>query len=80
MEQKNNTGDQILETNEAWWDRLLRFILGGGLVALTAFHITGYWGYLGLIVLWTAFLGYCPLYHYLGKSTCPLKTTTNEKV
>ncbi|NDU79825.1 MAG: DUF2892 domain-containing protein [Ferrovum sp.] len=78
MDQHNSAND-ILETNQAWWDRLLRFVIGGGLVALASFHIIGAWGYLGLILLLTSFLGYCPIYHYTGRSTyCPrAKSTTS---
>lgn len=71
--EKNNSADQILETNEAWWDRLLRFVIGGGLVALSTMHVIGTWGYFGLMILFTAFLGYCPVYHYFGRSTCSFR-------
>lgn len=50
-------------------DRWLRIILGVALLALTVYGPKSAWGYLGLIPLVTAVMGYCPLYQIVGWST-----------
>jgi hypothetical protein len=54
-------------------DRVLRVILGVALVALAVTGTIGPWGWIGLVPLATAALGFCPLYTVLGFSTCPMK-------
>jgi hypothetical protein len=58
-------------------DRILRAVVG---VALLAFAIgglpaTGYnWlGYIGVVPLLTAVVGFCPAYASFGLSTCPVE-------
>ena len=53
-------------TNAGKWDRALRALLGIGLL----FFLPTPWNWLGIVPLLTAALGYCPLYHVLGFSTC----------
>jgi len=50
-------------------DRVVRAILGGLLMALAATYVVGPWGWLGLIPVVTAVLGWCPAYMVLGIST-----------
>ena len=50
-------------------DRALRAIAGFLLMALSATDIIGPWGWLGLIPVVTAALGWCPAYMILGIST-----------
>ena len=50
-------------------DRAIRFIIGIGLLALVFIGPRTPWGYLGLLPLITAAIGYCPLYHLLRIST-----------
>jgi hypothetical protein len=54
-------------------DRVLRVVLGVVLIALTLMGTIGAWGWIGLVPLATAALGFCPLYTVLGFSTCPMK-------
>lgn len=54
-------------------DRVLRVVLGVVLIALTLIGTIGAWGWIGLVPLATAALGFCPLYSVLGFSTCPMK-------
>jgi len=54
-------------------DRVLRAVLGVVLVALAVMGTIGPWGWIGLVPLATAALGFCPLYTVLGLSTCPSK-------
>ncbi|MDB5858521.1 MAG: hypothetical protein JWQ76_2210, partial [Ramlibacter sp.] len=52
-------------------DKLLRIFAGFVLVFLAGTGIIGPWGYIGVVPLVTAMLGYCPLYQVLGLSSCP---------
>lgn len=51
-------------------DRALRFIVGLVLIALVFFGPRTAWGWLGVIPLGTALLGWCPPYALFGFSTC----------
>lgn len=50
-------------------DRALRAVLGLAVLALAFVGPRTPWGYLGLIPLLTAVVGFCPLYALLGIST-----------
>lgn len=60
--------------NEGTIDRIARVTLGLGLLALTVFGPQTWWGLVGLVPLLTGIAGYCPLYHLVGFSSCPLRT------
>jgi hypothetical protein len=62
-----------MTTNVGGIDRVLRAVLGVALVALAVMGTIGPWGWIGLVPLATAVLGFCPLYAMLGLSTCPMK-------
>jgi hypothetical protein len=51
-------------------DRVLRAIVGLGLIALVFVGPKTNWGWIGLIPLGTAILGWCPPYALLGINTC----------
>ncbi len=51
-------------------DRAARTILGLGLISLVFVGPQTNWGWLGLIPLGTALVGWCPPYALLGLSTC----------
>jgi len=52
--------------------RLVRIaILGLVLIALALTGTIGAWGWIGVIPLVTAALGWCPAYTLLGIKTCP---------
>lgn len=55
-------------------DRILRTILGLGLISLVFVGPQTPWGWVGLVPLATAALGWCPPYALLGLSTCGAKT------
>ncbi len=64
-------------TNVGKADRAFRIIIG---VALITFAIYGTWsyaylGWIGVIPIVTALVGWCPAYRLLGLSTCPLNKT-----
>ena len=54
-------------------DRALRAIVGLLLIGLTLTGIIGVWGWIGVVPLATATLGWCPAYTLLGIKTCPTK-------
>lgn len=55
--------------NEGGLDRALRIIVGLALIALTLTHQIGLWGWLGVVPLATALIGWCPAYTLLGIRT-----------
>jgi O-antigen ligase len=54
-------------------DRILRIVAGLALIALTLTGTIGVWGWLGVVLVGTAAIGFCPLYPLLGLNTCPMK-------
>jgi len=63
----------LFPTNEHLAERVLRVLLGLGVLSLTFLGPKTPWGFLGLVPLATGLLGSCPLYTLLGFSTCPLR-------
>ena len=54
-------------------DRLARVVVGLGLLYMA---IQGHvWGWLGVVPLATALMGFCPAYLPFGLSTCSSKTS-----
>jgi hypothetical protein len=62
-----------MKTNVGNIDRILRVVLGVVLLALMFTGKIGVWGWIGVVPLLTAGMGFCPLYTVLGFSTCPMK-------
>jgi hypothetical protein len=62
-----------MKSNVGGIDRVLRIVLGLVLIGLAATGTVGAWGWIGIVPLATAALGFCPLYTVLGFSTCPIK-------
>jgi len=62
-----------MKSNVGGIDRVLRIVLGLVLIGLAATGTVGVWGWIGVVPLATAALGFCPLYTVLGFSTCPIK-------
>lgn len=59
-----------MKSNVGGFDRILRLVVGIALVALAATGTVGVWGYLGIVPIATAALGWCPAYLPFGISTC----------
>lgn len=57
-------------TNIGAVDRVIRAVLGVGLLALVFLGPQTPWGWIGLIPLSTAVIGWCPLYTLFGLKTC----------
>jgi len=60
----------MFKTNAGTIDRALRAIIGLAAISLVYVGPQTPWGWLGLIPLATAVIGWCPLYTVLGMNTC----------
>lgn len=65
----------MFKTNAGSLDRGLRALLGIGLIAIVFVGPQTPWGWLGLIPLATALIGWCPLYAMLGMNTCGMRAS-----
>lgn len=54
-------------------DRALRIIVGLVVLSLVFFGPQTPWGWIGVVPLVTALVGYCPAYSLFGLRTCPIK-------
>ena len=59
-----------MERNLASWDRIARVVLGALLVIGALTGMIGIWGWIGVILLATAGMNFCPLYRIFGIKTC----------
>lgn len=62
-----------MKANVGGVDRLLRILVGLGLLALV-FILPGaerWWGLVGLVPLLTGLVRFCPVYTLFGLNTCP---------
>lgn len=51
-------------------DRILRVVAGLALLGLVFVGPQTPWGWIGIVPLLTAFVGFCPAYRLLGLRTC----------
>lgn len=58
-----------MKSNVGSIDRILRLVVGIALIALAATGTIGVWGYIGIVPIATAALGWCPGYLPFGIST-----------
>ncbi|MFO1249874.1 MAG: DUF2892 domain-containing protein [Inhella sp.] len=61
----------MLKPNSGGLDRGLRVVGGLALVGLAVTGVLGPWAYLGVVLLATGAIGWCPLYTVLGVNSCP---------
>ncbi len=54
-------------------DKILRIVVGAGLIGSTVAGLLPVWGYIGIVPLATGLMGWCPAYTLLGIKTCPAK-------
>ena len=59
-----------MTTNIGSIDRILRIIIGLGLISLVFVGPQTPWGWIGVVPLVTALIGWCPAYSLLGLKTC----------
>jgi hypothetical protein len=61
----------MFRTNVGAIDRAFRIILGLVLIALVFVGPQTPWGWIGLVPLLTGLARTCPLYSFIGVSSCP---------
>jgi hypothetical protein len=59
--------------NEHSTERVIRVVLGLGLLTLVFVGPKSYWCLIGAVPLLTGLIGSCPLYSVFGISTCRLR-------
>ncbi len=60
----------MLKQNIGMLDRVVRVVVGLGLLAIVFVGPQTPWGYVGLVPLLSGVVGFCPAYCPLGLSTC----------
>jgi len=55
-------------------DRILRVAVGLLLIALAATGTVGAWGYVGIVPIVTAAIGWCPAYLPFGFTSCKTRS------
>ncbi len=63
-----------MTNNEGGVDRVVRVVVGLGLISLAFVGPQTPWGWIGLIPLITGVVGWCPAYSIFGLKTCRPKT------
>jgi hypothetical protein len=58
-----------MQKNIGTIDRVLRIVVGIALIALAATGTVGVWGWIGVVPLATALIGWCPAYTLFGLKT-----------
>ena len=59
-----------MTSNVGGIDRVLRVVVGLGLIAATLAGTIGPWGWIGVVPLATGVFRFCPAYLPFGASTC----------
>ncbi|MDO8276024.1 MAG: DUF2892 domain-containing protein [Serpentinimonas sp.] len=62
-----------MQTNVGSVDRVVRVVGGVALIALAFTGTVGAWGYIGIVPILTAAIGWCPAYLPFGINTCKTK-------
>jgi len=58
----------IIKKNVGYMESILRVILGTFIVAL-GIYFDSYWGFIGLIPVFSGAVSFCPVYRYMNIST-----------
>lgn len=59
-----------MTTNIGSIDRVLRIVVGLALISMVFIGPQAAWGWIGVLPLATALIGWCPAYSLLGIKTC----------
>jgi hypothetical protein len=65
---------KLLPVNEHPAERVVRVLVGLGVLSLAFVGPQTPLGYLGIVPVLTGLVGSCPLYTIFGWSTCPVKS------
>ena len=63
-----------MKINVGTADRVVRVLLGLGLITAAATGYIGMWGWLGVVPLATGLFRVCPAYSLIGMNTCSART------
>lgn len=67
-----------MKPNVGGIDRVLRLVVGAGLISLVFVGPQTPWGWVGVVPLLTAVVGFCPAYTLIGLNTCSKKSCCNN--
>ena len=59
--------------NEGTVDRVVRVVVGLGILSLAFIGPKSAWAYIGIVPVLTGLIGYCPAYSLLGMNTCGIR-------
>lgn len=62
-----------MQKNMGTVDRALRAVIGIVLIALVFVGPQTPWGWVGIVPLATALIGFCPAYRLIGLNTCGIR-------
>ena len=54
-------------------DKIARIVVGALLILLALTGTIGWWGWIGVVPIATALMGWCPAYSIFGMNTCATK-------
>ena len=63
-----------MKSNMCNADRVVRAVVGLALIGATISGLIGLWGWLGIVLLATAAVSYCPFYKLIGFNSCDVCT------
>lgn len=67
-----------MSKNEGDIDRIVRVLVGLAVLTQVFWGLQTPWAYVGLILVGTGIVGYCPLYPLFGISTCAAKNQSRQ--
>jgi hypothetical protein len=62
-----------MKANVGGIDRVLRIVAGLTLIALATIGVVGAWGWIGVVLVATGLIGWCPAYLPFGLSSCRVR-------
>lgn len=65
-----------MKANVGGIDRVLRIVAGLALIALAISGVVGAWGWIGVVLVATGLIGWCPAYLPFGLSSCKVRQPT----
>jgi len=60
-----------MKRNVGSLDRIIRLALGAAIIG-AGFYFQSWFGAIGLVLIGTAFMNFCPLYAIIGANTCSI--------
>jgi len=65
-----------MKANVGGIDRVLRIVVGLTLIAMAITGAVGAWGWIGVVLVATGLIGWCPAYLPFGLSSCRVRQPT----